>query len=72
MLSTSLKVQDRSNFRSGGRSLHPWLADIYHVCSSAKVENPKEEEDGGARTALPMGVSLPRSNDVGQKGLECV
>ena len=50
----------------------PWLANVYPVCSSAEAENPKEEEDGGARAALRVGVSLPRSNDVGQKGQECV
>ena len=50
----------------------PWLADVYLVCSSAEADNPKEEEDGGARTTLRVGVSLPRSKDVGQKGQECV
>ena len=43
----------------------PWLADVYPVCSSVEAKNPKEEEDGGARVALRVGVSLPRSNDVG-------
>ena len=50
----------------------PWLADVYPVCSSAEAKNPKEEEDGGARAALRVGVSLPRSNDVEQKGQDCV
>ena len=50
----------------------PWLVDVYPVCSSAEAKNPKEEEDGGAHTTLRVGVSLPRSNDVGQKGQECV
>ena len=50
----------------------PWLADVYPVCSSVEAKNPKEEEDGGAHAALRVGVSLPRSNDVGQKGQECV
>ena len=49
----------------------PWLADVYLVCSSAEAKNPKEE-DGGAHVALRVGVSLPRSNDVGKKGQDCV
>ena len=50
----------------------PWLAEVYLACSSDEKENPKEEDDGRVCVALRVGLSHPRSNDVGQKGQENV
>ena len=50
----------------------PWLAEVYPVCSRSKTENPKKGDDGSVLAAWSVGVSLPRSNDVGQKGQENV
>ena len=50
----------------------PWLAEAYPVCSKVETKNPKEEDDGRVRVAWSVGVSLPRSNDVGHKGQENV
>ena len=47
------------------------VVEVYPVCSSAEAENSKEEEDGRA-CVVRVGVSLLRSNDVGQKGQEFV
>ena len=69
-----------ANILEGSRSFElqiwwetpPWLPKVYPTSSNAEAKIPKEEDDGGARAALHVGVSHPRSNDGGQKGQENV
>ena len=49
----------------------PWVAEVYLVCSRAAAKNLKEEDDGGARAVMRVGIYRPSSNDDKQKGKEC-
>ena len=49
----------------------PWVTGVYPVSSRVEEKNPKEEEEGVARTAKRVGLPRPGSNDEGQRVQGC-